>query len=133
VFQIGGNTFYDGKNKIPMIFPEFKRSRIGIITEFCKVPSGFPNQGIQGNLGTARWVRLYWFCHVIGTDASKIVVAKLALLKRMFPFFIVMTALGLSFNIGRCLHSTLPCNIYADTQWPSGACVLPAECSATAF
>jgi hypothetical protein len=45
VLQIGGNTFYDRKNKIPMKIPEFKRSRIGIIAEFCGIPSGFSNQG----------------------------------------------------------------------------------------
>jgi hypothetical protein len=44
VFQIGGNTFYDWKNKIPMKIPEFKRSGIGIIVEFRGIPSGFPNQ-----------------------------------------------------------------------------------------
>jgi hypothetical protein len=40
-----GNTFYNQKNKTPMKIPEFKRSRIGIIVEFCRIPSGFPNQG----------------------------------------------------------------------------------------
>ncbi len=44
MFQIGGNTFYDLKNKITIKTPEFKRSGIGIITEFCGIPSGFPNQ-----------------------------------------------------------------------------------------
>jgi hypothetical protein len=45
VFQIGGNTFYDRKNKIPIKIPEFKRSGIGIIAEFHGILSGFPNQG----------------------------------------------------------------------------------------
>jgi hypothetical protein len=44
VFIIGGNTFYDRKNKIPMKIPEFKRSRIGLIAEFCGIPNRFPNQ-----------------------------------------------------------------------------------------
>jgi hypothetical protein len=52
------------------------------------------------NLGIMRWVRLYWFCHIIGTDTSTI-VARSALTKRMFPFFVLGTALGLSCNVGR--------------------------------
>ncbi len=36
MFRIGGNTFYDGKNKIPKKIPEFKRSRIGLIAEFLR-------------------------------------------------------------------------------------------------
>jgi hypothetical protein len=47
VFIIGGNTFYDRKNKIPMKIPEFKRSGIGLIMEFRGIPNGFPNQGAQ--------------------------------------------------------------------------------------
>ncbi len=43
VFRIGGNTFYDWKNKIPMKIPESKRSKIGKIAEFCRIPNGFPN------------------------------------------------------------------------------------------
>jgi hypothetical protein len=42
-FRIGGNTFYDRKNKIPMKIPESKRSKIEIIAEFCGIPNGFPN------------------------------------------------------------------------------------------
>jgi hypothetical protein len=44
VFRIGRNTFYNQKNKILMNIPEFKRSRIGLIMEFCRIPNGFPNQ-----------------------------------------------------------------------------------------
>jgi hypothetical protein len=44
-FRIGGNTFYDRKNKIPMKIPESKRSEIGIIAEFRGIPNGFPNLG----------------------------------------------------------------------------------------
>jgi hypothetical protein len=44
VFRIGGNTFYDRKNKIPMKIPELKRSKIGLIAEFLGIPNGFPNQ-----------------------------------------------------------------------------------------
>ncbi len=44
VFRIGGNTFYDQKNKILMKIPEFKRSRIGLIAEFRRILNGFPNQ-----------------------------------------------------------------------------------------
>jgi hypothetical protein len=47
MFQIGGNTFYNQKNKIPMKIPEFKRSGIRITTEFHGIPSGFPNQGCK--------------------------------------------------------------------------------------
>jgi hypothetical protein len=43
VFRIGGNTFYDRKNKIPMKILEFKRSGIGLVAEFCGIPNGFPN------------------------------------------------------------------------------------------
>ncbi len=44
VFRIGGNTFYDRKNKIPMKILEFKRSRNGLIAEFRGIWNGFPNQ-----------------------------------------------------------------------------------------
>ncbi len=44
VFRIGGNTFYDWKNKIPMEIPEFKRSGIEIIAEFHGIPSSYSNQ-----------------------------------------------------------------------------------------
>jgi hypothetical protein len=47
MFRIGGNTFYDWKNKIPMKILEFKRSGIKIIVEFCGIPNGFPNQGVN--------------------------------------------------------------------------------------
>jgi hypothetical protein len=46
ILQIGGNTFYDRKNKILKRIPEFKRSGIGIIAEFCRNPSRFPNQDL---------------------------------------------------------------------------------------
>jgi hypothetical protein len=52
--------------------------------------------------GTVEWLRLYWFFHVIGTDASMI-AARSALPKRIFPFFVVGTASWLSFNVGRYL------------------------------
>jgi hypothetical protein len=42
-FRIGGNTFYDRKNKIPIKILESKRSKIGIIAEFRGIPNGFPN------------------------------------------------------------------------------------------
>jgi hypothetical protein len=57
---------------------------------------------VQDDSGTVEWLRLYWFCHNIGTDASTI-AARSALLKGIFPFFVVGTALGLSFNVGRYL------------------------------
>jgi hypothetical protein len=47
VFRIGGNTFYDRKNKIPMKIPEFKRSRIGLIAEFRGIANGFPIQACK--------------------------------------------------------------------------------------
>jgi hypothetical protein len=55
VFRIGGNTFYDQKNKILMKIPEFKRSGIGLTAEFCRIPKGLPNQAyvslVLGKLG----------------------------------------------------------------------------------
>jgi hypothetical protein len=45
VLQIGGNTFYDQKNKIPMKNPEIKRYGIRIIVESRGTLNGFPNQG----------------------------------------------------------------------------------------
>ncbi len=50
MFRIGGNTFYDQKNKILMKIPEFKRSGIGIIAEFCRILSGFPSQAVRQKL-----------------------------------------------------------------------------------
>jgi hypothetical protein len=47
VFQIGRNTFYDQKNTIPMKILEFKRTGIGIIAEFRRILSGFPNQACK--------------------------------------------------------------------------------------
>ncbi len=44
MFRIGGNTFYDQKNKIPVKILEFNRSGIGLIAEFRGIPNGFPNQ-----------------------------------------------------------------------------------------
>jgi hypothetical protein len=38
VLQIGRNKFYDPKNEILMKILEFRRSRTGIIAEFCKIP-----------------------------------------------------------------------------------------------
>jgi hypothetical protein len=47
MFRIGGNTFYDRKNKNPMKIPEFKRSGIGLIAEFHGIPNKFPNQELH--------------------------------------------------------------------------------------
>ncbi len=44
MFRIGGNTFYNRKNKILMKIPEFKRSGIGLIVELRGILNGFPNQ-----------------------------------------------------------------------------------------
>ncbi len=52
--------------------------------------------------GTVEWFKLYWFCHDIGTDDSTM-AARSASPKGIFPFFVVGTALELSFNVGRCL------------------------------
>jgi hypothetical protein len=43
VFQIGENKFYDWKKKILIKILVEKRSGLGIIAEFCGIPSGFPN------------------------------------------------------------------------------------------
>jgi hypothetical protein len=47
VFRIGGNTFYDRKNKIPMKIPESKRSEIGKIAEFRGIPNRFSNLALM--------------------------------------------------------------------------------------
>ncbi len=47
VFRIGGNTFYNWKNKIPMKILEFKRSGIGLIAEFRGILNRFPNQDLS--------------------------------------------------------------------------------------
>jgi hypothetical protein len=59
--------------------------------------------------------QVYWFCHIIRTDASTI-AARSAMADGMFPFFIVGTSLGLSFYVGRYLttHLTLLFARYAD-------------------
>jgi hypothetical protein len=57
---------------------------------------------VRVDLRTIEWLRLYWFCHNIGTDNSTM-AARPALPKGIFPFFVVGTALELSFNVGRCL------------------------------
>jgi hypothetical protein len=49
VFQIGRNKFYDKKNEILIKIPVGKRSQIGLIVEFCRIPSGFPNQAYKCN------------------------------------------------------------------------------------
>ncbi len=45
VFRIGGNTFYNWKNKILMKIPESKRSKIRVIAEFRRIQNRFPNLG----------------------------------------------------------------------------------------
>jgi hypothetical protein len=45
VLQIGRNKVYDRKSEIPINIPGVKRSGIGIIVEFHRIPTGFPNQG----------------------------------------------------------------------------------------
>jgi hypothetical protein len=50
VFRIGGNTFYDRKNKIPMKIPESKRSKIQIIAEFRGILNGIPNLAHGGSI-----------------------------------------------------------------------------------
>ena len=52
MFRIGGNTFYNQKNKIPMKILEFKRSGIGLIAEFRGTPNGFPNLAALVEAGT---------------------------------------------------------------------------------
>ncbi len=44
MFRIGGNTFYNRKNKILMKIPEIKRSRIRLIAELSGIPNEFPCQ-----------------------------------------------------------------------------------------
>ncbi len=57
---------------------------------------------VRVDLGTIEWLRLYWFCHDIGTD-NITMAARSASPKGILPVFIVGTALELSFNVGRCL------------------------------
>jgi hypothetical protein len=57
VFRIGGNTFYDRKNKILMKIPKFKRSGIGLIAEFRGILNVFPN---QADRGTDREINPVW-------------------------------------------------------------------------
>jgi hypothetical protein len=47
VFRIGGNTFYNQKNKILMKNPVFKRSGIGLIAEFHGILNGIPNKVLK--------------------------------------------------------------------------------------
>jgi hypothetical protein len=68
MFQIGGNTFYDRKIKIPVKIPEFKRSGIGITAEFRGIPSGFSNQALsRTNTKLSSWRKLNscatWECY----------------------------------------------------------------------
>jgi hypothetical protein len=57
---------------------------------------------VRMDLRTVEWLRLYWFCHDIGTENSTM-AARSASPKGIFPFFVVGTSLELSFNVGRCL------------------------------
>jgi hypothetical protein len=43
--ELAGTHFTISEKKIPMKVPEFKRSGIGLIVEFCRILNGFPNQG----------------------------------------------------------------------------------------
>jgi hypothetical protein len=79
---------------------------------------------IRVDLETVEWLRLYWFCHNIRTDASTI-PARSALPKGIFPFFVIGAALGLSFNVGRCLtwsFNTPICKICCHTVALWGLC-----------
>jgi hypothetical protein len=49
-FELAGTHFTIGKNKIPMKIPKFKMSGIGLIAEFSRILSGFPNQGSKQSL-----------------------------------------------------------------------------------
>jgi hypothetical protein len=62
----------------------------------CSMVS-WSGSNVQVDLGTVEWLKLYWFCHNIGTDPSMI-AARSALLKGIFPLFVVGTALGLFFQ-----------------------------------
>ncbi len=68
-------------------------------TMTCSMASKSGNNVLVDS-GTVEWLRLYWFCHNIGTDNSTM-VARSALPKGIFPFFVVGIALELSFNVGR--------------------------------
>jgi hypothetical protein len=54
---------------------------------------------IQVDSRTVEWLRLYWFCHDIGTDNSTMAAESVSP-KGIFLFFVVGTALELSFNEG---------------------------------
>jgi hypothetical protein len=70
-------------------------------TMACLMAYRFGNK-VRVDSGTIEWLRLYWFCHDIGTDDSPM-AARSASPKGILPFFVVGTALELSFNVGRCL------------------------------
>ncbi len=72
MFRIGGNTFYDKKNKIPMKIPEFKRFGIGLITEFRGIPNKFPNQVFK--LDNSLLFCNSTFVFVLYSTASKLLV-----------------------------------------------------------
>jgi hypothetical protein len=42
--ELAGTHFTIKEIKFEMKITEFKRSRIGLIAEFCRIPNGFPNQ-----------------------------------------------------------------------------------------
>jgi hypothetical protein len=67
----------------------------------CSIASR-SGSNVRVDLGTVEWLRLYWFCHDIRTDVSAM-MARSVSTKGIFPFFVVGTALKLSFNVGRCL------------------------------
>ncbi len=73
-----------------------------LLNQDCSMASRSSSNVQAYLLGTIEWLRLHWFCHDIGTDASTI-AARSALQKGIFPFFVIGTALRLSFNVGRCL------------------------------
>ncbi len=50
------------------------------------------SSNVQVDLGTVEWLRLYWFCHNIRTDASTIAARSLA--KRDIPFLCCRYSLG---------------------------------------
>ncbi len=57
---------------------------------------------VQVDSKAIEWLRLYWFCHDIGTETSTM-ATRSASPKGMFPFFVIGTALELFFNVGRCV------------------------------
>ncbi len=90
-----------GSDGAVLSFPFALRFAPFFSTMTCLIASRSSNK-VRVDSGTVEWLSLYWFRHDIGTDNSTM-AARSALLKEIFPFLVVGTALELSYKVGRCL------------------------------